>query len=102
MERRFVIALVALVLSLAALAAAGLYVAAAPPAPATADVSQQARSDVALGPLVPAGMSGEFASRLLADAGALKVPSVYHPSDWWRLRTHDAGAGLRVFGARPS
>ncbi len=102
MERRFVIALVALVLSLAALAAAGLYVAAAPPAPATADVAQQVLSDVALAPLLPAGMSGEFAHRMLADAGALKAPSVYHPSDWWRLRAHGAGAGLGVSGARPS
>ena len=102
MERRFVIALVALVLSLAALAAAGLYVAAAPPAPATVDVSEQVLAEVALGPLAPAGMSGEFASRLLADAGALKVPSVYHPSDSSRLRVYGAGAGLRVFGARPS
>jgi hypothetical protein len=86
MERRFVIAVVALVLSLAALAAAGLYVASAPPAPATADVSQQASSDVALGPLLPAGMSGEFAHRLLADAGPMKAPSVYHASDWSPLR----------------
>ena len=101
MERRFVIAL-ALVLSLAALAVAGLYVAAAPPAPATVDVSEQVLAEVALGPLAPAGMSGEFASRLLADAGALNVPSVYHPADSWRLRVYGAGAGLRVFGARPS
>ena len=98
MERRFVIALVALVLSLAALAAAGLYVAAAPPAPATSDVAQQVLSDVALAPLLPADMSGEFAHRMLADAGAVTVPSVYRQSDWCRL----SGAGLPVSGARPS
>jgi hypothetical protein len=85
MDRRFVIALVALVLSLAALVAAGLYVAAAPPAPATAEASQRVLTEVAHGPLAPAGMSGDFASRLLADAGSLKVPSAHHPSDWWRL-----------------
>ena len=100
MERRFVIALAALVLSLAALVAAGLYVAAAPAAPPTVDVSQQVLSDVALGPLAPAGMSGEFASRLLADAGPLKASCVSHPSDWSRLPTHGAGVGLRVVGAR--
>jgi hypothetical protein len=99
MERRFVIALVALVLSLAALGAGGLYVAAAPPdvAPATAEVSQRVLTEVAHGPLAPAGMSGEFASRRLADAGSLRVPSAYHPSDRWRLglpgahRSHVAG-----------
>jgi hypothetical protein len=100
MERRFRIALVALALSLAALAVACLYAATAPPAPATFDVSQQVLSEVARVPLAPAGMSGEFAGRRLADAGALEAASVYHPSDWSQLRAHEPGKGMKRSPAR--
>ncbi len=116
MERRFVIALVALVLSLAAFVAAGLYIATAPAAGDVARAPQTAPSPmaerpqalsafsadeaVALGPLAPAGMSGEFAKRLLACAGPLRGPSIYHPSESWRTgspRTHGARHAVRLY-----
>jgi hypothetical protein len=101
MERRFVIVLVALVLSLAALVAAGLYIGMAPaavgiepqPQPAPCPVAERPQAPsalsadgaVALGPLAPEGMSGEFAKRLFADAGPLGAPSICRSSDSQRL-----------------
>ena len=109
MERRFMIATVALVLSLTALVAASLYVAAAPagveaarpaqPGPIPVVERPQALSDL---PGVAtedswqfalAGMSGEFAKRLLADTGGLRAPSIYVPPDSWRFRTHGVRSG---------
>ena len=112
MERRSVVATVALVLSLAGLAAAGSYIASAPasteaaalPQPAPALMAEQPQTSSALPgggavAFAPGGMSGDFAPRLLADAGALRAPSIYIPSDrWrflppWRLRLPGARAG---------
>ena len=96
MDRRLVITCSYLVLALAAVAAAGLLgptgapaagdVAGLPqPAPCSTAERPQAVSAlaadgaVAVGPLAPAGMSGDFADRLLAEAGALRAPSDLHP-----------------------
>jgi hypothetical protein len=73
MDRRLVIATVLLILLLAALAVAGLgSPAGAPAATETAGLPQPTPDRA----LAPGGMSGEFADRLLADAGAPSVPSV--------------------------
>ena len=105
MERRSVVVTVALVLSLAALAVAGSFIASAPapsqaagvPQPAPALMAGQTQSSSALPggavAFAPGGMSGDFAPRLLADAGALRAPSIYIPSDRWRLRLPGARAG---------
>jgi hypothetical protein len=69
MERRFVIAVVALILSLSALAAASLYAAVAPPATAPTSLVEQEvlrHGAVSADALAPAGMSGEFADRMFA------------------------------------
>ena len=78
MERRSVVVTVALVLSLAALAVAGSFIASAPapseaavlPQPAPALMAEQPQTNSALpGEAVafaPGGMSGDFARRLLA------------------------------------
>ena len=110
MDRRLVITTTYLCLALAALAVAGLLSPAG--APASGDVARvplpapcpmaerpQALSAlpgggaVAVEPLAPAGMSGEFAHRLFAAAGAVRAPSIFIPADHWRPgtpRTHGA------------
>jgi hypothetical protein len=109
MERRYVIATAALVLSLTVLVAAGLYAVAAPtgldmtrPAePRPGSVIERPQPLSALPGVATedswqfalAGMSGEFAKRLLADAGGLRAPSIYVPADSWRLRAHSAHSG---------
>jgi len=106
MERTSVVVTVALALSLAALAVAGSSIASAPaaseaaglPQPAPALLSEQPQASSALPggeavALAPGGMSGDFAPRLLADAGALRAPSVYIPSEGWRSRLPGARAG---------
>jgi hypothetical protein len=110
MDRRLVITISYLVLALAALAMAGLFGSAGAPAaagvpnlpqPAPCPLAElpQALSTVpadgavATASLPPTGMSGDFAKRLLADAGALRAPSIFVPSDHWRPgmpRTHGA------------
>lgn len=117
MDRRLVMTISCLCLALAALTVAGLLSPAG--APATGDVAgapapcamaerPQALSAlpadgaVAVGPLAPAGMSGEFAHRMFADAGAVRAPSIFVPSDHWRPgmpRTHGTRhlAHLHVF-----
>ena len=115
MDRKLMITLSYLVLTLAALTAAGLLspiwapaaiVARLPqPAPMAPAERPQALSAlavdgaVALGPLAPGGMSGEFKDRLVADAGALRAPSVFVPSDrWWpgSPRMHGARSGHQL------
>ena len=106
MERRTAVATVALVLSLVALAVAGSSIASAPapseaaglPEPAPALMAGQTQSSSALTSgeavaLAPGGMSGDFATRRLADAGALRAPSIYIPSDRWWFRLPGARAG---------
>ncbi len=108
MDRRLVITISYLCLALAALVAAGLLsptgvpaagdVARVPqPAPCPMAERPQALSAVpadgavAVVPLAPGGMSGEFAHRLFADAGAVRAPSIFIPADHWRPgmpRTH--------------
>ena len=120
MDRRLVITVSFLVLALAALvalAAAGLPSlagapaaagVAGPPQPAPCPVAERpqalsalsADGAVAVGPLAPAGMSGEFAHRMFADAGAVRAPSVFIPSDRWRPgtpRTHGAHQGVHPY-----
>ena len=103
MDRRIVITTSYLVLALLALTVAGLCSPAG--APASAGVARlpqpapgqttgrpqaapalPAVSLVATRPLAPQGMSGEFAPRLFASAGAAKGPSIYVPADSWRGR----------------
>ena len=117
MDRRLLITVSFLVLALAALAAAGLFnpagapadagVAGLPqPAPCAMAERPQALSAlpadgaVAVGPLAPAGMSGEFAHRMFADAGAVRAPSIFIPSDRWRAEspgTHRAHHGVHPY-----
>jgi hypothetical protein len=105
MERRTAVATVALVLSMVALAAVGSFIASSPapseaaglpqPAPALMPEQPQTSSVLPGGGAVafaPGGMSGDFAPRLLADAGALRAPSIYIPSDGWRFRLPGARA----------
>ncbi len=105
MQRRSVIATVALILLLAGLAAAGSSIGSAPspseatglPRPASALMPEQLQTSSALPgseavAFAPGGMSGDFAARRLADAGALRAPSIYIPSDRWRFRLPGARA----------
>ena len=84
------------------------------PAPGQMTERPQAASDiptdgsVALRPLAPRGMSGQFAPRLLASAGAsaggAKGPSIYVPADSWRSR-HGFRWGFQdhgIFAAAPA
>lgn len=109
MERRSAVATVALVLSLAALAAAGSCIASAPapsetagipqPAPASMPEPPQAVSALPGGEAVafaPGGMSGDFDHRLFVDAGALGAPSIYIPADRWRPRLCGTGSGRQL------
>ena len=103
MDRRIVITTSYLVLALLTLTVAGLLSPAG--APASAGVARlpqpapgqmtgrpqaapvlPAGSSVAMRPLAPQGMSGEFAPRLFASAGAAGAPSIYVPADSWRSR----------------
>jgi hypothetical protein len=113
MDRRLVIAIPYLCLALAALTVAGLLSPAGAPAandaalvpqPAPCPMAERpqalsvlpADGAVAVGPLAPAGMSGEFAHRMLADAGAVRAPSIFVPSDHWRLGTPRTHGGHHV------
>ena len=114
MDRRIVITTSYLVLALLALTVAGLCSPAG--APASAGVARlpqpapgqmtgrpqaapvlPAGSSVAMRPLAPQGMSGEFAPRLFASAGAAGAPSIYVPADSWRSR-HGFRWGYYDFG----
>jgi len=103
MDRRLVITSSYLVLALLVLTAAGLCSPAGAPAsagaaqlpqPAPGQMTERAQAasviptdgSVALRPLAPRGMSGQFAPRLLASAGGAKGPSIYVPADSWRSR----------------
>ena len=110
MNRRLVIMISCLCLALAALTVSGLLspsgatasgdLARVPqPAPCPMAERPQALSAlpgdgaVAVGPLGPGGMSGEFAHRLFASAGTVRAPSIFIPADHWRPgtpRTHGA------------
>ena len=121
MDRRIVITTSYLVLALLTLTVAGLLSPAGAPASAGAARLPQpapcpmtalpqaapalpAGSLVATRPLAPQGMSGEFAPRLFASAGAAKGPSIYVPADSWRSR-HGFRWGLQdhgIFAAAPA
>ena len=125
MDRRLVITSSYLVLALLVLTAAGpCSPGGAPasageaqlpqPAPGQMTERPQAASviptdgSVALRPLAPRGMSGQFAPRLLASAGAsaggAKGPSIYVPADSWRSR-HGFRWGFQdhgIFAAAPA
>jgi hypothetical protein len=110
MDRRLVITMTYLCLALAALTVAGLLSPAGAPAsgdvapvplPAPCPMAERpqalsalpAGEAVAMEPLAPGGMSGEFAHRMFADAGAVRAPSIFIPADHWRPgmpRTHGA------------
>jgi hypothetical protein len=114
MDRRLVITSSYLVLALLMLTIAGLYSPAGAPAsagvarlpqPAPGQMTDNAQAaavvpagdSVAMRPLAPNGMSGEFAPRLLASAGAAKAPLIYHPADRWR-GWHGFRWGYQDFG----
>ena len=107
-DRRLVIAISFLILVLAALTMAGLLSAAGAPAadqaarvpdpvpcamsaPA-APASTRGRAAVAVRHLAPAGMSGEFAKRLLACRDTSLAPAIHLPHDTWRPK----GGGVRA------
>ncbi len=114
MDRRLVITTSYLALVLLVLTVAGLYDPAGAPAsggatqrpqPAPGQMAEQPQAPsalpaggaVAMGPLAPGGMSGEFAQRLFASAGATRAPSIYVPADSWRGR-HGFRWGHHDFG----
>ena len=121
MDRRLLITSSYLVLALLVLTVAGLCSPAGAPAsagearlpqPAPGQMTGRpqaapafpAGSSVATRPLEPQGLSGEFAPRLFASAGAAKGPSIYVPADSWRGR-HGFRWGFQdhgIFAAAPA
>jgi len=114
MDRRIVITSSYLVLTLLVLTVAGLSSPAGAPAsagvarlpqPAPGQMTERqqaasalpAGSSVATRPPAPNGMSGEFAHRLFAGAGAVAAPSIYIPADSWRGR-HGYRRGCQDLG----
>jgi hypothetical protein len=113
MDRRMAITSSYLVLALLVLTVAGLCSPAGAPAsagvarlpqPAPNQMTERpqapsvlpAGSSLAMRPLAPRGMSGDFAPRLLASAGT-GAPSIYVPADSWRGR-HGFRWGYQDFG----
>jgi hypothetical protein len=98
MDRKLVITTMFLVVALTALTAGGLFDAAGGPAPVEAGMLPQPASrsvaeaqapsasghePMAAHALAPAGMSGDFAKRSLADAGSVRAPSICVPANRW-------------------
>jgi hypothetical protein len=92
MYHKFALAVMVLVVAPAAWAAAGLPVAETPATPKSVGLGRGVADDapVAIWQPSPAGMSGDFADRRLADAGTtlpavggIRRPHVHHPETRW-------------------